>query len=415
MRILFLSQWFQPEPLFKGLPFAKALTERGHQVEVLTGFPNYPGGKIYPGYRVRLYQCEIMDGIRVNRVALYPSHDKSALRRVANYLSFAFSTFFIGSWFVGRPDIIYVCNLVTLAPVAFLIRFLFGSKVVIDVLDIWPESVASSTMLNNKVALRVLDNVCKWVYRKADKLIAPSPGIKRALINKGVPPEKIEVIYHWCDESKIQKNVPASDLVKDLEFSDKFVVLFAGTMGIVQGLDTLLDCAKICREKLPKVKFLFIGGGVDRTRLEQRKKEMGLDNVTFLAPRPMESMGEIFAIADALIVHLKDEPLFRITVPSKTHAYLYVGKPIIMAVMGDAEDLVRKAQAGIVCESENPKRMAESIETLCSMSSEERNLMGRSGSEYYKKFLSFTLGVDQTEKIFFALHSVNELDGEKIS
>ncbi len=412
MRILFLSQWFQPEPNFKGLPFAKALTERGHHVEVLTGFPNYPGGKIYPGYRVRLCQREIMDGIRVNRVALYPSHDKSALRRAINYLSFAFSAFFVGPWVIGRPDTIYVCNLVTLAPVAFLIRFFFRSKVVIDVLDIWPESIASSTMLNNKIALFVLDNICKWVYRKADKLIAPSPGIKRALINKGVSPEKIEVIYHWCDESKIQKNAPTSDLVKNLEFSGKFVVLFAGTMGIVQGLDTLLDCAKICREKLPKVKIVFIGGGIDRARLEQRKNEMGLDNVVFLPPRPLESMGEIFAIADALIVHLKDEPLFRITVPSKTQAYLYVGKPIIMAIKGDAEDLVREARAGIVCESENPKQMAESIETLYSMSSEDRDRMGMSGLEYYKKNLSFASGVDQFEKLFFALHA-NGVDGEK--
>ena len=399
MRILFLSQWFQPEPAFKGLPFAKALKERGHHVEVLTGFPNYPGGKVYPGYHVRLYQREMMDGIRVNRVALYPSHDRSAIRRILNYLSFAIFSFLLGTWLVRRPDIIYVCNLVTLTPLAFLFRFLFGSKVIIDVLDIWPESVASSTMLNNKVALYVLNNICKWAYRKADKLVAPSHGIKRALINKGVLPEKIEVIYHWCDESSIQKEPPNSDLVKNLEFSGKFVVLFAGTMSIVQGLDTLLDCAKICMETLPKVQFVLVGGGVDRPRLEQRKNEIGLDNVTFLPFRPIESMGEIFAISDALIVHLKDDPLFRITIPSKTHAYLYIGKPIIMAVLGDAEDLVKQAGAGIVCESENPKAMAKALETLFFMSDESRKVMGESGSHYYTNFLSLTSAVDKYEKL----------------
>src|SRR5664280_315157 len=144
MNILFLSQWFQPEPCFKGLPFAKALREKGHHVEILTGFPNYPGGKIYPNYRVLLYQREMLDGIQVNRVPLYPSHDKSALRRIINYLSFAVSAFLLGPWLIRRPDIIYVCNLVTLSPVAFLLRFLFGSKIIIDVLDLWPESVTSS-------------------------------------------------------------------------------------------------------------------------------------------------------------------------------------------------------------------------------------------------------------------------------
>ena len=125
MRILFLTQWFQPEPFFKGLPFVKALRDRGHEVEVLTGFPNYPGGKVYPGYCVRFYQRETMDGIPVHRVALYPSHDKSASRRILNYLSFSLSAFLIGPWLVGKPDLIYVYNLVTLGPAAFLFRLLF--------------------------------------------------------------------------------------------------------------------------------------------------------------------------------------------------------------------------------------------------------------------------------------------------
>ncbi|MFH1654791.1 MAG: glycosyltransferase family 4 protein [Pseudomonadota bacterium] len=407
MRILFLSQWFQPEQCFKGLPFAKALTDRGHRVEVLTGFPNYPTGKVYQGYRVRLFQRETMEGIRVNRVALYPSCDRSVLRRAINYLSFAFSAFFIGTWMVSRPDIIYVCNLVTLAPTAFLFRFLFGSKIVIDVLDIWPESIASSRLLNNKFTLHILDEICKWVYRKADKLVAPSPGIKRALINKGVSPEKIDVIYHWCDESSIRKEMSKSCLVEDLELSDKFIILFAGTMGLVQGLDTLLDCARICMETLPNVQFLLVGGGFDRSRLEQRKIEMGLDNVTFLPSRSIELMGEIFAISDALIVHLKDSPLFRVTIPSKTHAYLYIGKPIIMAILGDAGDLVKQAGAGVVCAPENPKDMAKAIETLWSMSDEERNLMGLSGSQYYNKFLSFTSGVDKFEKLMLGWDVAN--------
>jgi hypothetical protein len=141
MKILLLTQWFQPEPFFKGLSFAKALKSRGHDVEVLTGFPNYPGGKLYPGYRVRLWQRESVDGIRVNRVALYPSHDRSGLKRMLNYLSFGLSAALIGPLLVQKPDVIYVYNLVTLGPAAYLLRFFYGCPVVYDVQDIWPDSV----------------------------------------------------------------------------------------------------------------------------------------------------------------------------------------------------------------------------------------------------------------------------------
>jgi glycosyltransferase involved in cell wall biosynthesis len=399
MRILFLSQWFQPEPFFKGLPFAKTLADRGHHVEVLTGFPNYPGGKVYPGYRVRLHRREMMDGISVHRVALYPSHDKAALRRIINYLSFSISAFLLGPWLAGKPDVIYVYNLITLGPPAFLLRFLFGAKVFIDVQDLWPESVTNSGMLKSKILSNILNQICRWVYQKADKLVVLSPGFKMELVSRGILPEKIEVIYNWFDESSINKEASPSDLVKNLESSGKFIVLFAGTMGTVQGLDTLLECARICREKLPKVQFVLIGGGVDKARLQQRTSAMGLDNVTFFPPRPMEAMGEIFAMADVLIVHLKDDPLFRITIPSKTQAYLYMGRPIIMAMRGDAAELVRKAGAGIVCEPDNPQNMMKAVNTLYEMPDIERRKMGEAGHRYYMEHLSLGQGVKKFEQI----------------
>jgi len=404
MRILFLTQWFQPEPFFKGLPFAKALAARGHDVEVLTGFPNYPGGKVYPGYRVRLYQRETMDGIAVHRVPLYPSHDKSALRRSINYLSFSLSTSLFGPWLIRKPDVIYVYNLVTLGPPAFLFRFIFGSKVIIDVQDLWPESVANSKMLGNKAVLNVLNGICGWIYRGADRLTVLSPGFKQKLINhRGVAPEKIEVIYNWCDEASIGAKLSPSHSVKPAEFKGKFVVLFAGAMGFAQGLDTVLDCAHLCSEALPDVHFVLIGGGVDRSRLQKRAEKMGLDNVTFLPPRSMDTMGEIFALADAMIVHLKDDPLFRITIPSKTQAYLYTGKPIIMAMRGDAADLVRDAGAGMICDPGNPRAMMNAIKALCEMPASEKQKLGEAGHCYYMDHLSFNQGVNQFERIMTTL------------
>jgi glycosyltransferase involved in cell wall biosynthesis len=344
-----------------------------------------------------------MEGIRVNRVVLYPSHDKSASRRILNYFSFAISSFLLGPWMVRRPDVIYVYNLVTLAPTAFLIRFFFRCKVILDVQDLWPESVANSRMLGCLAMLNLLNGICGWVYRKADQLVVLSPGFKQELVNRGVAPDKVEVIYNWCDESSIQTDVSPTDSTKPLEFSGKFVVLFAGTMGIAQGLDTVLDCARLSRETLPNVLFVLIGGGVDRPRLQQRAEEIGLDNVTFLPLRPMETMGEIFALADALIVHLKDDPLFRITIPSKTQAYLYMGKPIIMAVRGDAAALVDQAGAGYLCEPDNPLAMLGAVKSLHDTSESERRRMGDAGHCYYMQHLSFEKGVRNFEQVLCSL------------
>jgi len=395
MRILFLTQWFQPENFFKGLPFARALAVRGHDVEVLTGFPNYPGGKLYPGYRVRFYQRETIDGILVHRVPLYPSHDHSGLRRILNYISFSLSAFLLGPWLVKKPDVVYVYNLVTLGPAAFLLRLLFGAKVLIDVQDLWPESVANSRMLSNGVLLSMLGGICSWVYRRADHLTVLSPGFRKELIDRGVKPEKVEVIYNWCDEDSVGTGTHLSD---DLRFEDRFVVLFAGAMGFAQGLDTVLDCAGLCEQTLPDVHFVLIGGGPDRPRLEKRAQEMQLKNVTFLPPRPITAMGEVYARADGLLVHLKDDPLFRITIPSKTQAYLFIGKPVIMAMHGDAADLVHEAGAGVTCEPGDPEDMMNAINTLRNMAEAERLSMGEAGYRFYMDRLSFNRGVNQFEQ-----------------
>lgn len=400
MRILFITQWFQPESFFKGLPFAKALKEKGHDVEVLTGFPNYPGGKLYPGYRIRIYQQEIMDGVKVHRVPLYPSHDKSAFRRIANYMSLSLSAFLMGPWLIKKPDIIYVYNLVTLGLPAFFLRFLHGSRVIIDVQDLWPESVTGSGMLRNKHILHFLNSICNLVYSKADQLIVLSPGFKDYLVNRGLLPEKIKVIYNWCYETSVRHD--SHDARADYQHR-KFVILFAGTMGTVQGLDTLLKCAEICQTEMPEAQFLLIGAGVDRSRLVRLKDTMKLDNVTFLPYRPKDHMPEIYDMADVVLVHLKDHPLFRITIPSKTQAYLYMGKPIIMAVRGDAANLVQKAGAGIVCEPDNPRAMADAIKALRNAGYDERYKMGRNGNQFYMQNLSFYKGLESFEDLMLKL------------
>jgi len=399
MRILILSQWFDPEPTFKGMAFARQLARRGHEVEVLTGFPNYPGGKLYPGYRVRFWQREVMQGIPVLRVPLYPSHDLSVVSRIANYSSFAVSAA-IGSAFVKRPDVVYVYHPpATVGFPAIVARAFHRAPVVYDIEDLWPDTVAATGMMKSRAVLWLLDAWCHLVYCKADRLVVLSPGFKSALIDRGVPESKIEVIYNWCDEAAVGTGVGRAALGAPGDFT----VLFAGTMGLAQGLDAVLDAARICARSVPKARFVFVGGGVDRERLERRAREMRLTNVIFLARRPIDLMGPTFRGADACLIHLKDDPLFRITIPSKTQTYLAAGRPVVAAVRGDAADLITRAHAGVLAEPESPTSIAEAVGRLEQMPADQREALGKAGKAFYDRELSLHVAVKKFEALFEAV------------
>jgi len=398
MKILIFTQWFDPEPTFKGLLFAKELVARGFQVQVLTGFPNYPGGKVYPGYRIRPWMRERMDGIEILRVALYPSHSKSGIHRAFNYLSFALSAAIVGSALIRKPDVIYVYHPpMTVGFAAAVIGFFRRAPFVVDIQDLWPDTVAVSGMMSNSLALGVLSNLCNFVYRCAKHITLLSPGFKQALIDRGVPSDKIDVIYNWCDETAMK---PTNGPATRLGSADRFSILFAGTMGFAQDIDSVLQAAEICRTVTPDAEFLFMGGGVDRGRLERMAEEMRLENVRFFPARPMHAMGSVFKGVDALLVHLKDEPLFRITIPSKTQAYLAAGKPILMGVRGDAADLVQRSQSGILCEPGNPESIAAAVKQLVDGGPQRAAAMGKSGREFYERELAISTGVERFARVF---------------
>src|ERR1017187_6599314 len=401
MRILLLTQWFDPEPTFKGLLFARELAARGHEVEVLTGFPNYPGGRVYPGYRIRPWAREKVDGISILRVALYPSHDKSGFRRILNYTSFAISAALIGTALIRKPDVVYVYHPpATIALAAMTISLFRNTPFVYDIQDLWPDAVAVSGMMSSRAASSLLGHWCQFIYRRARRLVVLSPGFKQQLIHRGVPQEKIEVIYNWCDEATMQASPPYPGLARRLGLSDRFNVMFAGTMGTGQALDSVLEAAALCRQPLPNVQFVFVGGGVDRNRLEKKAGDLGLTNVRFLPRQPMSAMGAVLGLADVLLVHLRDHPLFSITIPGKTQAYMASRKPVLMAVRGDAAQLVTQSGGGLVCEPENPKSIADAVARLAGMSPEERRSMGEAGKRFYDEQLSLKTGVTKFEAIF---------------
>jgi len=404
MRILLLTQWFDPEPTFKGLSFARELVRLGHTVQVLTGFPNYPGGLLYPGYRIKVIQRETIDGITIIRVPLYPSHDSSALKRICNYFSFAVSAALLGTIFVKTADVMYVYHPpATIGFAAILIKFFRRIPFVYDIQDLWPDTLLTTGMLKNETLLKLIGWWCHLTYRVADHIVVLSPGFKNKLVERGVPEGKISTIYNWCDEGKIAIMERSVAAIYEPRMANRFNVVFAGNMGKAQALDAILDAAKLLINRMLNLQFVFIGNGIDVERLKQIKAKKGLDNVLFLERRPLSEIGSVLSMADLLLVHLKDDALFEITIPSKTQAYMAVGRPILMAVRGDAANLVAKAGAGIACIPEDAGSIASSVEKLASMTQVELDEMGQRGARYYQQELSLAVGTRRFEKLFSAM------------
>lgn len=399
MRVVLLTQWFDPEPTFKGLTFARELVRQGFEVEVVTGFPNYPGGKVYPGYRTRLIQREEIDGVRITRLPLYPSHDGSVFGRIANYASFAASSLLYGLFWMKRPDVLYAYHPpLTVGVTASLLRLFRRIPVVYDIQDMWPDTLRATGMMNNEKVLSVIEKVCRWVYRRVDHLVVLSPGFKRLLIERGVPAQKLEVIYNWCEEDGL--NAPAGACPPDFPDASRFRIVFAGNMGKAQALGAVLEAASIVAVSRPDICFVLVGSGVALDGLKREVAKRRLTNVLFIPRVPMSEVGAILAGADALLVHLKDDPLFAITIPSKTQAYLAIGRPVLMAVPGDAAALVQSAGCGVSAEPENPQSIAAAAIRLAETPADERQAMGARSRDYYWKHLSLSVGVGHFAECF---------------
>lgn len=401
-RVLLMTQWFDPEPTFKGIVFARELVRQGFEVEVVTGFPNYPGGVVYPGYRIKWLQREVIDGVHITRLPLYPDHGQSAIKRVLNYASFGASALVYGLFFARRPAVMYAYHPpLTVGIVAGLIRLIRRIPVVYDIQDMWPDTLRATGMVNSERALGVVSAVCNWVYRRMDHIAVLSPGFKTLLVQRGVPADKIDVVYNWADEASL--SAPSGTVPAAFPAADAFRIVFAGNMGKAQALDAVLDAALLLQERQSRVCFVLLGGGVEVTRLQARASELGLRNVVFLPPVPMQQVGTLLAAADALLVHLRADPLFKITIPSKTQAYMAVGKPLLMAVDGDAADLVRDSAGGVVAASENAEALAAAAQSLAAMAPEALTEMGENARRYYREHLALEVGVKRFGRLFHRL------------
>lgn len=393
MRILFLTQWFAPEPHFKGLPLAREFQRRGHQVVVLTGFPNYPGGKVYPGYRIRLWQWERMNGVDVLRVALYPSHNQSAVGRMLNYVSFALSAALLGVLLVPRVDVAYVYHPpATVGLPALVFQWLRRVPCVYDVQDLWPDTLTATGMMRPGPLLILAGWWSDFIYRQMDSVVVLSPGFRRALVARGVRPERVSVVYNWSPDAGAEAGADHLPTDEAAQLAGRLNVLFAGNLGAAQDLPTVVEAAALVQATHPKVQFVLAGGGVALEGLQRLVREQNIRNVLFLARRPAGAMPALYRAADLLLVHLRDDPLFAITIPSKTQTCLAAGRPMLVAVRGDAAALVREAGAGITCPPGDAAALAARVREFYDLPAGERAAMGDRGRCYYQAQLDMSIG-----------------------
>ena len=394
-----MTQWFDPEPTFKGILFAAELVSRGFEVEVITGFPNYPGGVLYDGYRLKFIQKEVIDGVSVTRVPLFPSHDRSKLGRVFNYVSFALSSLVYGLFLSKRPDVIYAYHPpLTVGLSALIIKLFRRVPVVLDIQDMWPDTLKATGMISNSRLLGFVFKVCNLIYSCVTKIVVLSPGFKNLLVNRGVPESKIEVIYNWASEGVLRST--ASEASKKFTNIEGFKILFAGNIGQAQGLNVILDAARLLKDHTPKIQFLILGRGLQIDDLKRRAIDLSLDNVRFLTAVGMDEVSGFLDSADALLIHLNSDPLFKITIPGKTQAYMAVGKPIIMGVSGDASDLVLRADCGVCFKPEDSLALAEAAKSLMLLDPYDLQRLGENAGRFYDKNLSVKVGVDSFARVF---------------
>ncbi|HEX3422629.1 MAG TPA: glycosyltransferase family 4 protein [Sphingomicrobium sp.] len=387
MRIAYVTQWFEPEPnIIKGTEFVRALEAAGHVVTVVTGYPNYPYGRIYPGYRMWPISRETVGGIRIVRLPLYPSHDRSVLRRSATFLTFFLSALAYLKLRRSKFDMAYIYH----PPITVgLAAVLAGIPFILDVQDLWPDTVVATDIGGASRLAGPLGACCRYVYARASAICTQSEGMKAALIARGVAPDKISIIRNWAD-AEFQE-IPSAKSRRR-----RFTVVYGGNLGRAQSLSNLIDAAAIVERERPDIHVELFGSGVEERDLRERTRSYDLENVGFSGRVPVSEMIREFVNADALLLHLSDDPLFDITIPSKTQYYLAMGRPIVAAVNGEAGQLLRRSGAAIVVPPADPAALANAIVEMADTSREHRAAMGHAGTEFYRRHFSFSEAIGRT-------------------
>lgn len=400
MKVLIVSQYYPPEAVPLPADLAHGLAARGHSVRVLTGYPNYPGGSIFPGYRQR-WRGRATDGeVEVCRVPLFADHSQSAAKRLLNYASFALSASSARRFSKGA-DVIYVyATQMTAAFGPWIWRLTGGAPYVLHVQDLWPDSIVGSSMVEgrNSGGRLVVGTLNPWlrsVYRRAAAVVAIAPTMVSTLIERDVPRTNTHLVYNWADAV-----TPSESLLPPVGESPRAEVVYAGNVGDMQDLATAVRAAAAASDA--GVNLTIVGDGVAREGLRQLVAELNATNVRFEDPVPRERMPEVYARADFALVSLKDMPVFRGTIPSKFQAVLAAGIPVISTVQGDVRRFVEESGVGLAADAESIRSLEEALRTAASLDAASRDRMSTRARETYDSHFSRDSGISRLEEVLSA-------------
>lgn len=395
MRILFISQLFDPEYSIKGAALMKNWADKGHEVEVLTTFPNYPTGKVFDGYKLKLKSIEMRDGVKVVRLWSHISHSKSKLSRALTYISFTLMAFFY-SLFTKKPDLIYAYHpQIMTGSIGVFSKIFRKIPFVTDIQDLWPDSLIALGVGEDSIVVKCAGWWCKKIYHYADRIVVLSNGFKEALIDRGVEYSKIAVIYNWCPEEElVEKVIKESNY--SLGMTKPFSLVYAGNVGSAQALAYVIDAVSLIPPDL--IRFDVYGAGVELELLKKHVERKDIGNVRFMGYVPPSEIFYKLDTADLLLVHLKNQELFKITIPSKTQSSMAIGKPMVIAVEGEANAIVEAAKAGFVAEPCS----VESIYSALIFALDNTQLwgeMGKNAREYYLREFSSVVNYKRLDHV----------------
>jgi glycosyltransferase involved in cell wall biosynthesis len=369
-------------PAARTYEHARYWVENGHEVTVITGFPNHPTGVIHPAYENAWVRREKVEGIELLRTRVYLTPNRGFTRRILNFLSYFVSALCFGAFMTERPDLIigtspqFFCALA-----AYLLSRIQGVPFVFEVRDIWPESAVELGVLKNRWLIRALEAVELFLYRRADLIIPVAESTKPYLIEKGIAPEKIKVVPNGIDARFLALPSKSPELVRaELGLQGKFVISYIGTHGLSHALSTALQAADKLRDD-SRYHFLFIGEGANKEPLKRLAAELKLNNVSFKDAQPREHLLSFYRASDLCLVPLRRLPLFQKVLPSKLFELMGNGCPIICSVEGEAAALVERAKAGLCIEPENAEALLAAIRRL-DADPQLRQQLGENGKQF---------------------------------
>lgn len=394
MRILIVSQYFWPEN-FRINDIALGLKERGHEIVVLTGLPNYPQGQFYEGYEKKP-RIEYWNDIKVYRSRMISRGSGRGSRLFLNYISFAIGG--IITAFRIKEDIdsilVFEPSPITVGIPAIAAKYLKKAPMAFWVQDLWPASLTAAGGVKNKYILNFFNSLTRRIYRESSYVLIQSRMFEKYIIDQGISKSKIKYLPNTTEDFYYPKSSSKYDRI----LPQGLKIFFAGNIGEAQSLDTFVEAAKIILDKGLIVHWIIIGDGRYRSTLEAKIKELKLNEfIHFLGKYPPTEMADFFSYADALYVSLKNEYIFSLTIPSKIQSYLACGKPVLASIDGEGAKIIQEANAGFTSAAEDKNELANNVIKLFQLSHEERQQLGSNGLEYFEKEFKREIVLDRIE------------------